>query len=99
MVKNKKLRKKHIPQRTCIACRMIRAKKDLIRVVNSRDDGVNVDLTGKMNGRGAYICAQRSCWDKALTAGSLHRALRVTLSAEDSLRLQAFAETLPDLDA
>lgn len=69
-------------------------KRQLIRIVRS-PDGVQVDLTGKMAGRGAYLHDQRSCWEKGLK-GALARALKVELTPEDRERLQAFFDTLPE---
>ena len=92
---SKKLQKrtKHVPQRTCIGCRKVLEKKALIRIVRT-PEGVQVDLTGKAAGRGAYIHGIRSCWELALK-GSLNNALKTELSNEDRQRLASFAETLP----
>lgn len=90
----KKGKARHIPQRTCVGCRQVLSKRTLIRIVRS-PDGVQVDPTGKMNGRGAYLHNQRSCWMKSLR-GALGVALRKPLTEEELERLTAFAETLPD---
>jgi predicted RNA-binding protein YlxR (DUF448 family) len=95
MVKKQQKRKKHIPQRTCIACRTTRAKKELVRIVSPAEGGIEIDLTGKRNGRGAYLCAKRSCWDQALKTGALTRALRVNLEDEDLDSLRKFAASFP----
>ena len=95
MVKSKgKPRQKHIPQRTCVACRETKSKRDLVRVVLLTEGGVAVDETGKRNGRGAYLCRQLTCWELAIKRGSLGRALRTTLSPEDLLVLEAYAASL-----
>jgi predicted RNA-binding protein YlxR (DUF448 family) len=97
MVKKKQQpRPKHIPERTCVACRAHGAKRALVRVVRLTAGGVVVDETGKQKGRGAYLCRQRVCWNQALKRGALERALRVTLTAEDVAALQAYADTLPE---
>ncbi|MCL5292538.1 MAG: YlxR family protein [Actinobacteria bacterium] len=67
------------PRRTCVACREIRAKKDLIRLVRSPEGRVFVDPTGKANGRGAYICAREECFEKAFKDGKLVKALETTI--------------------
>ena len=85
---------KHVPQRTCVGCREVLPKRTLIRVVRS-PDGVVVDLTGKMNGRGAYLHNRRSCWERGLK-GSLAEALKTTLTSEDRQRLQDFQASLPE---
>lgn len=82
-------RRKHIPQRTCVVCRRTMDKRDLVRIVNSPEEGVIVDPTGKRNGRGAYLCHQASCWERALTTDVLSRALRTTVTEEERARLQA----------
>lgn len=95
MAKQKKPKRvKHIPQRTCVGCREVLSKRELIRVVRT-PEGVVVDKTGKLAGRGAYLHDARSCWEKGLK-GSLARALRVELTEEDRERLAAFINTLPD---
>jgi len=88
-------RHKHIPQRTCIACRTVRPKRELVRVVRTPDGAVVVDETGKRSGRGAYLCRQRSCWETALTQRQLGRALKVTLTAEIEAHLWEYATGLP----
>lgn len=83
------LRPKHKPQRTCIACRETKDKRDLIRVVRTPAGSLVVDPTGKLNGRGAYLCRQASCWEKGLQKQRLAQALKTTLSAEEVAELQA----------
>jgi hypothetical protein len=92
----KRSRQKHIPLRTCVGCRSSKPKRELIRVVKLADDGVIVDETGKRNGRGAYLCRQRACWERALDRGALGRALRAPLTREGTKSLRAYAESLPD---
>ncbi len=87
--------RRHVPQRTCIACRRIGGKRDLVRVVRTSDAGVLVDLTGKRNGRGAYLCRAKPCWDKALRSAALNRALKTTLTDDETAALAAFAASLP----
>ena len=64
-VRKQSSRPKHVPQRTCIGCREIRPKRELIRVVRT-ESGVEIDPTGKKSGRGTYLCKTKSCWDAAL---------------------------------
>ncbi|HET9109440.1 MAG TPA: YlxR family protein [Ktedonobacterales bacterium] len=89
-------RQKHIPQRTCIACKEVRPKRELIRVVRTPDGHVQLDPTSKKSGRGAYVCARRSCWDIALKKGKLEREFETTLSAEDRAALEAYYASLPE---
>ena len=87
-------RVKHIPQRTCVGCRSVLAKRQLIRIVRTAD-GVKVDPTGKLAGRGAYLHDRRSCWEAGLE-GSLAHALKMDLSAADRENLEAFTNTLAE---
>ena len=78
---------KHIPQRTCIACRKTGVKQELVRLVNMPGAEVEVDPTGKKSGRGAYLCPSRSCWDNALKTGRLAQALRTGISPDNKAKL------------
>ena len=75
---------------------MQRPKRDLVRVVRLTEGGVVVDETGKRNGRGAYLCRQRSCWTLALKRGGLNRGLHTILTPEEVASLQAYAALLPE---
>ncbi len=81
------------PQRMCIACRASDGKRDLIRLVRVAD-GVLLDETGKMAGRGAYVHPQVTCWEKALAGSLIQKALRTRISAENLLTLSASMSTL-----
>ena len=85
---------RHIPQRTCVGCRTVLSKRKLTRIVR-QPDGVFVDPSGKMNGRGAYLHDQRSCWERGLK-GALAGALKVALTAQDRQRLEAYLTSLPE---
>jgi hypothetical protein len=89
-------RRRHVPRRTCVACRQGRPKRELIRIVRTPEGDVLVDETGKRNGRGAYLCRQRSCWRKALDQGHLARALKTTLDAECVGALRDAMADLPE---
>ena len=70
---------KMIPQRQCLGCRERKAKKDMIRVVRCTDGSVQLDFSGKLNGRGAYVCPDPECLKKAQKAKSLERSLEVPI--------------------
>ncbi len=93
MVKKPVGRVKHIPQRTCVGCRVVLAKRQMLRIVRTAE-GVRVDPTGKLAGRGAYLHDKRSCWERGLK-GALAHALKAELSNDDRVRLEAFMNTLP----
>ena len=85
---------RHVPQRTCVACRQTDAKRQLVRIV--RVDGhALVDPTGKRAGRGAYLCTSSACWQTALRKNVLQHALKIdTLPEEDLQVLNEYAERL-----
>lgn len=87
-------RPKHVPQRTCVACRTTGAKRGLVRIVRGTDGSVEVDETGKKSGRGAYLCQNPECWDKALKSKLLEYALKTPISKEDKTALQTYSATL-----
>ena len=84
-------KQKHIPQRTCVACRQKVDKRRLTRIVSTLDAGVVIDLTGKRNGRGAYLCDQPACWERAIAQTSLlDQALKTKLTPQEREALAAF---------
>ncbi|HRA67159.1 MAG: YlxR family protein [Caldilinea sp.] len=86
-------RVKHTPIRTCIGCRQTEGKRTFLRVVRTTQ-GVVVDPTGKLAGRGAYIHRSPACWEAAMKGSRLEQALRTKLTAEERTLLAAFGETL-----
>ena len=83
---------KHVPQRTCVGCRSASSKREFVRVVRTPEGTVEVDESARRNGRGAYLCAQATCWQEALKRDRLGRALRTTISTEDAAALRHYAE-------
>lgn len=73
---------KKIPMRKCIACGVQKPKKELIRVVKNKENEVSVDFSGKANGRGAYICNDKSCFDLAIKKNAFNRALETKIEDE-----------------
>ena len=73
---------KRIPQRTCIGCNITKNKNELIRIVKNKENEINIDKTGKMNGRGAYICDDIKCLEKAIKTKKLERAFETSISDE-----------------
>lgn len=70
---------KKIPMRTCIACRSVKPKKELVRIVKNGDD-ISLDLTGRKNGRGAYICNSPECFQKLKKGKLLNRTFSCQVS-------------------
>ena len=73
---------KHIPQRTCIGCNTVKDKQELIRIVKNKENQINIDRTGKMNGRGAYICDNIECLEKAIKTKKLERTFEMKIDDE-----------------
>lgn len=83
---------KRIPQRTCAGCRATGGKREFVRLVRTPEGAVEVDPTGRRNGRGAYLCAQLSCWQEALKRDRLANALRTTIAAARRDELLRYAQ-------
>jgi len=81
---------KKIPLRQCVGCREMKPKRELIRVVKSPQGEISLDFRGKLPGRGAYLCPQKDCLNRAKKAKALERAFDIPLPAEvyEALRLQ-----------
>src|SRR2546430_1056974 len=86
--------RKHVPQRTCVICRRVLAKRELTRVVRTPENGVQIDSTGKLAGRGAYLCSTPSCWDKAARSDALNKALKVSLTDTERESIAAYGARL-----
>jgi predicted RNA-binding protein YlxR (DUF448 family) len=76
------LKQKKLPLRMCIACREMKPKKELLRVVKNKENKISVDFIGKKPGRGAYLCNDISCFKKAKKGKMLERALSATIGQE-----------------
>ncbi|MBE5943887.1 MAG: YlxR family protein [Lachnospiraceae bacterium] len=73
---------KQIPLRQCTGCREMKPKNELVRIIKTSDGNICLDKTGKMNGRGAYICYDLTCYDKAVKSKALERAFKVNIPKE-----------------
>lgn len=89
--------RKHVPLRTCVQCRQIRPKRELMRIVRSPDGSITIDERGKAAGRGAYVCRCRVCLFAAIERRKLDHSLKTALAAEDRERLRAYGASLPDV--
>ena len=85
---------KKIPMRKCLGCMEQKPKKELVRVVKSADGDISLDLTGKKNGRGAYLCLSRECLDKAIKNHGLERSLKTAVPDEVYERLKKELEDI-----
>ena len=76
------LKPKKVPQRQCVGCRVMKDKKELIRVVRSPEGDITLDATGKKSGRGAYVCPDGECLKKARKSRALERAFETAIPPE-----------------
>lgn len=86
---------KKIPMRQCLGCRQMKPKRELVRVVRSPEGVLSIDLRGKAPGRGAYVCRDAACLEKAIRSKALERSLGVEAPAELVLQLTDATE-VPD---
>ncbi len=88
---------KKTPVRMCLGCGVRQPKKDLIRIVRAPENGkVMLDPTGKMNGRGCYVCRKPECMETVIRKKKLSRSLDTEIDTETVLRLKAEFNDLPD---
>lgn len=73
---------KKIPMRMCVGCREMKPKKELIRIVKTPEGEIKLDTTGKLNGRGAYVCKASACLARAQKSGALSKAFETSVSEE-----------------
>ena len=83
---------KHVPMRMCNGCGEMKSKKELVRVVKSKEGEISLDLTGKKPGRGAYVCPSAACLAKARKARRIERALEVSIPDEIYAAMEAEIE-------
>lgn len=86
--------KKSRPERMCVGCREMKEKRSLIRVVKTPDGEIKIDSTGKMSGRGAYLCKNRDCLQKAIKSRGLERSLKIPIDEEIKDSLSEMLEEL-----
>ena len=83
------VRKRHVPQRTCVACRRTGDQRTFVRLVKTPDGDVQVDEQGKAPGRGAYLCRVTACWERS-AKGALAASLRTNINATSRDALLAY---------
>ena len=82
------MQQKKIPLRKCTGCCEMKPKKELVRIVRTPEGEIHLDNTGKMNGRGAYICPDLQCLQKARKGRRLEKAFECSVPAEIYDRLE-----------
>lgn len=75
-------KKRKIPQRLCLGCRTLKNKRELLRVVRTPQGNIELDISGKKSGRGAYICPNIACWQKALKNKGFEKSLRAPIPVD-----------------
>ena len=73
---------KKVPQRQCIGCGQMKGKKEMMRVIKTAEGDICLDITGKKNGRGAYLCMQKECLQKARKNKGLERSFKMSIPEE-----------------
>ncbi|MBE5880893.1 MAG: YlxR family protein [Lachnospiraceae bacterium] len=79
---------KKIPLRQCVGCGQMKAKKEMMRVIKTPEDEIVLDLTGKKNGRGAYLCRQEECLKMAMKNKGLERSFKMSIDKSIYEKLQ-----------
>ncbi len=87
---------KPLPQRSCVGCRQVHDKRKMIRLVRLEDGDIEVDISGKKSGRGAYLCPSPDCWQEGLKKDRLERALHTTISKEKRKYLLDYGRNMND---
>lgn len=93
--RKKHIRQRPIPQRTCVGCREVRPKRELIRIVRTATEAVEIDPTGKKSGRGAYLCKAKACWQAGLKGEHLDRVLKTKITPQNRRELAHYGEMFP----
>ena len=93
---NQEAHARQLPQRSCVGCRQVRDKRQLVRLVRLGEGDIEVDVSGKKSGRGAYLCPRPNCWQEGLKKDRLERALHTTISKEKRKHLLEYAQSLND---
>nr|WP_330396184.1 YlxR family protein [Blautia sp. An249] len=83
-----------VPMRQCTGCREMKNKKEMIRIIKTAENTIELDATGKKNGRGAYLCFCRECLQKAQKNKGLERSLKTAIPEEIYLRLEKELEAI-----
>lgn len=76
------MQQRKIPMRKCTGCNEMKPKKELVRIVRTNEGEIKLDLTGKLNGRGAYVCKSTECLSKVRKTNALSRAFEINVSDE-----------------
>ena len=87
---------KKIPMRMCVGCRQMKEKKDMIRVLRTQEGEFCIDMTGKKNGRGAYVCKNPQCLQMAVKNHGLERSFKMSIPKETAVLLEKEMERIAE---
>lgn len=85
---------KKVPMRKCVGCQEMKSKKEMMRVLKTSEDTFELDATGKKNGRGAYLCFSKECFEKAVKSKGLERSFKQAIPKEVYEKLEKEMDTL-----
>lgn len=85
---------KKVPMRKCVGCQEMKSKKEMMRVLKTSEDTFELDATGKKNGRGAYLCFSKKCFEKAVKSKGLERSFKQAIPKEVYEKLEKEMDTL-----
>ncbi len=86
---------KKIPYRTCVGCQQKKPKRELLRIIRTPDGIVEIDVTGKKSGRGAYLCYNMACFREAVKKKRIDKALKIDLLPEKIIELEDRFKDIP----
>ena len=87
---------KHIPLRKCTGCQEMKTKKEMLRILRTAEGEILLDMSGKKNGRGAYVCRSRECFEKAVKNKGLERSLKIKIPEETYESLKKEIESIEE---
>ena len=87
---------RHVPLRKCTGCQEMKTKKEMLRILRTAEGEILLDMTGKKNGRGAYVCRSRECFEKAVKNKGLERSLKIKIPEETYESLKKEIESIEE---
>ena len=85
---------RHVPLRKCTGCQEMKTKKEMLRILRTAEGEILLDISGKKNGRGAYVCRSRECFEKAVKNKGLERSLKIKIAEETYESLKKEIESI-----
>ena len=85
---------RHVPLRKCTGCQAMKSKKEMLRILRTAEGEILLDISGKKNGRGAYVCRSRECFEKAVKNKGLERSLKIKIPEETYESLKKEIESI-----